>query len=230
MPKCTGKRCICSWHWLAANGTGNFCRFTASRGVRRKFHADFRRLPATLAPLLDQTGFNCMVTGSPADATPVQLPLKDPVYCPDKFSDCTKGAKRPLYVYNSNQNVDWVDNYHRPGYHYSWGWKQGAQDDIFEPKKAVTTTKKSELGCFAPTGGADADTMFFSVATTFKKPTSTTKKPATTTKKSEQPLAPPSMLRTLTSFALTHSYDDEETHHNVETYFNYQEALHHKKE
>lgn len=24
MPKCTGKKCICSWFWLTNNGTSNF--------------------------------------------------------------------------------------------------------------------------------------------------------------------------------------------------------------
>ncbi|KAI5476677.1 Galactose-binding domain-like protein [Pseudohyphozyma bogoriensis] len=104
MPACTGDHCICTWMWEPKNGTGNWY----------------------------QTPFNCKVTGSPADATPISMPLKDPVYCPDSPDDCTTGAQRPIYYYNSDySNIEWVDNYHRPGYLPDWGWIDGPQNDIF---------------------------------------------------------------------------------------------------
>ncbi|KAI5474854.1 Galactose-binding domain-like protein [Pseudohyphozyma bogoriensis] len=104
MPPCTGSHCICAWLWEPKNGTGNYY----------------------------QTPFNCDVTGSPVDATPISMPLKDPVFCPDSTADCTTGAKRPLYYYNSDYwNVEWVDNYHRPEYSQDWSWTDGPQNDIF---------------------------------------------------------------------------------------------------
>ncbi|KAI5474857.1 Galactose-binding domain-like protein [Pseudohyphozyma bogoriensis] len=104
MPPCTGKHCICAWLWEPQNGTGNYY----------------------------QTPFNCDVSGSPADATPIQMPLKDPVFCPDSLDDCTTGATRPIYYYNNDYwNIEWVSNYFRPGYHNTWGWTNGAQNDIF---------------------------------------------------------------------------------------------------
>ncbi|KAM0751144.1 hypothetical protein T439DRAFT_301071 [Meredithblackwellia eburnea MCA 4105] len=116
MPPCTGSKCICAWMWLANNGTGNYY----------------------------QTPFDCSISGSPSDATPINMPLVDPVYCPDSTSDCASGAKRPIYFYNNDySNVPWVSNYARAGYHQSWSFADGAQNDIFAPSSAVSSSSMS---------------------------------------------------------------------------------------
>ncbi|KAL8286507.1 hypothetical protein RQP46_004524 [Phenoliferia psychrophenolica] len=103
MPPCTGAYCICAWLWEPQNGTGNFY----------------------------QTPFRCDVTGSPVGATPIQTPLINPTYCGDG-SACAIGAKRPVYFFNNDySNVQWMGNYLRPGYHSSWSFNDGAQNDIF---------------------------------------------------------------------------------------------------
>ncbi|GAA5845878.1 hypothetical protein JCM3766R1_004641 [Sporobolomyces carnicolor] len=104
LPKCQGSKCICAWLWLAANGTGNAY----------------------------MTGFDCEVEPTRHSA-PIQLPPVDPEFCPSTNSTCspTKGAKRPLYAYNSPSNIIWRGNENRPGYHPSWSFSDGAQDDIF---------------------------------------------------------------------------------------------------
>lgn len=103
MPKCSGSKCICGWFWLANNGTANFY----------------------------MTAFDCSVTGSPADATAI-APPRDPVFCRDDPSSCIKGAKRPIYAYNTPSNVPWIGNDDRAGYHASWSFgTNGAQNDIF---------------------------------------------------------------------------------------------------
>ncbi|BGP20013.1 hypothetical protein JCM10213v2_008148 [Rhodosporidiobolus nylandii] len=82
------------------------------------------------------TGFQCNVTGSPVDAAPIAA-LSNPTFCGDDPGNCTAGAKRPLFVYNTPSNVgeeQW-DNNNRPGYHASWGFQDGAQNDIFELAK-----------------------------------------------------------------------------------------------
>ncbi|GAA6055791.1 hypothetical protein JCM3770_004803 [Rhodotorula araucariae] len=105
MPACTGEKCICAWFWLANNGTGNFY----------------------------MTPFDCSVSGSPADATPI-APPQDPVFCKNNPSSCTTGSKRPIYAYNFPTNVPWIGNYDRAGYHASWSFgTNGAQNDIFMP-------------------------------------------------------------------------------------------------
>ncbi|GAA6007472.1 hypothetical protein JCM11491_004174 [Sporobolomyces phaffii] len=104
LPKCSGDKCICAWLWLANNGTGNFY----------------------------MTGFDCSVEPG-SDPLPI-LPPVDPEFCPSTNDTCipAKGAKRPLYAYNSPSNIEWHGNDHRPGYHESWSFFDGAQDDIFD--------------------------------------------------------------------------------------------------
>ncbi|GAA6016133.1 hypothetical protein JCM10207_004455 [Rhodosporidiobolus poonsookiae] len=94
------------------------------------------------------TGFNCNVSGSPADATPI-APPKDSEWCGDDPSTCVQGAKRPLYVYNYPMQQAWSGNFERPGYHASWGFpNNGAQNDIF---LAANGTVSSTSSSAAPT-------------------------------------------------------------------------------
>ncbi|BGP08932.1 hypothetical protein OF846_003396 [Rhodotorula toruloides] len=118
MPACTGEKCICGWFWLANNGTANFY----------------------------MTGFDCKVTGSPADATPI-APPQDPVFCKNNPSSCTTGSKRPIYAYNTPSNVPWIGNNDRAGYHQSWSFgTNGAQNDIFMPAGYNVTAYKQAIG------------------------------------------------------------------------------------
>ncbi|GAA5872986.1 hypothetical protein JCM16303_006904 [Sporobolomyces ruberrimus] len=144
MPKCTGSNCICSWHWLANNGTANYY----------------------------QTGFNCTITGSPVDATPI-APPSDPVFCKNNPSSCTTGAKRPIYAYNYPSNVPWIGNDDRAGYHASWSFPHdGAQNDIFlaagqtvnsSIKTNTTSTVNPWFG--TPTGAGGAPDLALDVST-----------------------------------------------------------------
>ncbi|GAA5978485.1 hypothetical protein JCM5350_003119 [Sporobolomyces pararoseus] len=145
MPKCTGSNCICSWQWLAANGTANFY----------------------------QTGFNCTITGADPTATPI-APPSDPVFCGDDSSKCTKGAKRPIYAYNYPSNVQWEGfNDNRPGYHGSWSFpNNGAQNDIFlAAGQVVNSTARTSTNSTAnpyfgtPTGAGGAPDLALSVST-----------------------------------------------------------------
>ncbi|GAA6060598.1 hypothetical protein JCM10212_004577 [Sporobolomyces blumeae] len=143
MPKCTGSNCICSWHWLANNGTANYY----------------------------QTGFNCTVTGSPADATAI-APPSDPVFCKNNPSSCTTGAKRPIYAYNYPSNVPWIGNNDRAGYHASWSFpNDGAQNDIFLAAGQVANASKSDQPTGAnpyfgtPVGAGGAPDLALNVAT-----------------------------------------------------------------
>ncbi|GAA5980611.1 hypothetical protein JCM5350_003559 [Sporobolomyces pararoseus] len=111
LPQCSGSKCICGWFWLANNGTGN----------------------------MYMTGFDCSV--SPSENSAPILSPNDPIFCPSTNSTCTptKGAKRPLYAYNSPSNIIWQGNDNRPGYHDSWSFKNGAQNDIFETEKQISS-------------------------------------------------------------------------------------------
>ncbi|PRQ76063.1 hypothetical protein AAT19DRAFT_13085 [Rhodotorula toruloides] len=109
MPACSGSKCICGWFWLANNGTANFY----------------------------MTAFDCRFTGVSSSKARALLPPVDPVFCPTGNTTCqpAKGAKRPLYAYNTPTNVVWQGNDARPGYHQSWSFGvDGAQEDIFSDK------------------------------------------------------------------------------------------------
>ncbi|GAA5866526.1 hypothetical protein JCM8547_000656 [Rhodosporidiobolus lusitaniae] len=117
MPACSSGKCICAWFWLANTGTANFY----------------------------MTGFDCSVSGSPADALPIAAP-QDPVYCGDDSTKCVQGSKKPLYAYNTPTNVPAFGNDWRPGYHATWSFpNDGAQNDIFET-----------LGSSSSTGGSSS--------------------------------------------------------------------------
>ncbi|KAM0753256.1 hypothetical protein T439DRAFT_346875 [Meredithblackwellia eburnea MCA 4105] len=118
MPKCTGSKCICGWFWLAQEGTANFY----------------------------MTAFDCSVSNVNPAATAI-APPQDAVFCANGYNtgNCTSGAKRPLYAYNSPTNVVYpypeADfNANRPGYHASWSFQPGAQNDIFLPAASVSSS------------------------------------------------------------------------------------------
>ena len=74
-------------------------------------------------------GFDCKITnpGNSVLAKP-QVPTE----CPDG-NGCTQGAKQPMYWANDRQNVQFSGEYERkPAYNDKWGFKDGAQTDIFE--------------------------------------------------------------------------------------------------
>jgi hypothetical protein len=97
------------------------------------------------------TGFDCSVTPNSL-SLPIAFPI-DPCHIGDpKCSNV--GAKRPLYSYNTPTNTPEIDNTDRPGYHDDWGFKNGAQNDIFfrEAYNLNGTTGSSSklLGNFPP--------------------------------------------------------------------------------
>ncbi|GAA5860488.1 hypothetical protein JCM8547_000319 [Rhodosporidiobolus lusitaniae] len=119
MPPCKSGKCICGWFWLANTGTTNFY----------------------------MTAFDCNVSGSTSFAA--IAPPQDPVWCGDDPSLCVKGSKRPLYAYNSPTNVPAFTNYNRPGYHESWSFSPGAQNDIFVTSTTNTSSAVSSAASSA---------------------------------------------------------------------------------
>ncbi|BGP49633.1 hypothetical protein JCM10450v2_005534 [Rhodotorula kratochvilovae] len=105
MPACSGEYCICSWHWIARQDLPNSY----------------------------MTGFLCKIDG--ATSTAKWDDPQNAVWCAEDPSKCVTGARRPMYAYNNPNNVpEWDStnpNAKRPGYNSDWGWKDGAQDDIF---------------------------------------------------------------------------------------------------
>ncbi|KAF8460521.1 hypothetical protein BDZ91DRAFT_664316 [Kalaharituber pfeilii] len=74
-------------------------------------------------------GFDCNVTN------PGRRGLKRPAparYCGGNPQSCVKGAKQPLYWANERPNIAYHGRDKLPAYQNSWGFKDGAQNDIFK--------------------------------------------------------------------------------------------------
>ncbi|GAA5870458.1 hypothetical protein JCM1840_004729 [Sporobolomyces johnsonii] len=177
MPPCTGDWCICGWVWEPQTGSGNM------------YH----------------TAFRCKVTGSPEDATAIASP-NDPVYCPDSKEDCTKGAKRMIVTFNEPVNVPFTSNEDRPGYHDTFGFFDGPQDDIFlaatataESAAAIITVVSSSLRAVAASTASSSSTFSSSpsLASISRAPSSSPS--SSTTRSSSQSAAPTSSERPLAS-------------------------------
>jgi len=75
------------------------------------------------------TGFECKVDGA-TGTTSVGKPIP-PKYCPNG-SGCVSGPKQPMYWANDRSNIQFSGEYlQKPSYNAKWGFKNGAQDDIF---------------------------------------------------------------------------------------------------
>lgn len=76
------------------------------------------------------TGFECKIDGASGTAS-IGKPLP-PKYCPSG-SGCVSGPKQPMYWANDRSNIQYSGEYfQKPSYNAKWGFKNGAQDDIFD--------------------------------------------------------------------------------------------------
>ncbi|CUS15635.1 unnamed protein product [Tuber aestivum] len=101
MPDCPNGKCICSWFWQGQDSANE----------------------------MYMTAFECKVDGA-TGTTPVGKPVP-PKYCPSG-SGCVSGPKQPMYWANDRSNVQFSGNFdEKPSYNAKWGFKNGAQDDIF---------------------------------------------------------------------------------------------------
>lgn len=113
MPKCPNDKCICAWVWI--------------------------HLPDSGSEQMYFTAFQCNMKGatSTAPLPPPQLPRKcgyDQIWgTPADPSNCTVGPKSPMYWYQAEGNNMFEDTYHAPTYSPTYGFKDGAQLDIFWP-------------------------------------------------------------------------------------------------
>ncbi|GAA6060878.1 hypothetical protein JCM10212_000161 [Sporobolomyces blumeae] len=136
MPACSGKKCICACSRDDLTNRTIPLRLDINR---LDIDDDLLRLANRGTGNFYMTAFDCAV--EPGRAPARILPVVDPEFCPSSNSSCTrtKGAKRPLYAYNSPSNVVWQGNDHRPGYHDEWSFVDGPQEDIFAESVSSTT-------------------------------------------------------------------------------------------
>ncbi|GFZ47836.1 hypothetical protein JCM24511_05583 [Saitozyma sp. JCM 24511] len=116
MPPCPTGGCLCTWNWIheANHGEG---------------------YPFEMYNVL----YRCQVTGA-TDATKTVQRGSVPVDCTNSSSSCITGPKTPMYIYQADgNNIAHLNT--PPNYKSTWGFNDGAQNDIFvaATKPAPTT-------------------------------------------------------------------------------------------
>ncbi|CCM04330.1 uncharacterized protein FIBRA_06501 [Fibroporia radiculosa] len=112
MPPCPEGKCTCAWFWI----------HSADSGAEQNY----------------MNGFSCNVTDT-TSTTPIGKPMlprrcgEDPDF--DEAANpgnCTIGPKYPMYWYQAEGNNMFEGTYMPPAYNSIYGFKDGAQDDIFQ--------------------------------------------------------------------------------------------------
>merc|ERR1711939_859309 len=165
-------------------------------------------------PLLGQanfymTAFDCTVSGSPEDATPIAAP-SDPVFCLDDPDSCTKGAKRPIYAYNEPTNVPWIGNEHRATYFPEWSFSEGAQNDIFVGASANASSSSSASAASSSTV-ASSSVVSSSVASSSSSASVTSTSSSSSSSSSSEPTSSATSSSSSSSVAPSSSTEDDET-------------------
>ena len=124
LPACPNDQCICAWTWIPKNsGDKNFY----------------------------MTPFVCKVTGARADASPVDTALAiPPRRCLDG-RNCAFGPRQPLYWLGAGHEINMPENQKQsPHYSIIYGFREGAQNDIFvntNPRRHVVKEILPEQTC-----------------------------------------------------------------------------------
>ncbi|KAG8775487.1 hypothetical protein FRC12_001454, partial [Ceratobasidium sp. 428] len=82
--------------------------------------------------------FDCNVTNA-TSTTPIPPP-QVPRYCPVDKTNCTVGAKQPFYWLQNEGNNIFNDSFDPPTYSDNYGFKDGAQDDLWDLKVQVPSS------------------------------------------------------------------------------------------
>ncbi|KAG8749125.1 hypothetical protein FRC12_013563, partial [Ceratobasidium sp. 428] len=104
MPPCPNGKCICAWLW--------------------------QHQPDAGGDEMYMNGFQCRITGA-TSTTPIPKG-KVPVDCTKDRSLCVKGPKVPIYWDQAGGNNMFNDIYHPPMYLDSFGFPDGAQNDLWD--------------------------------------------------------------------------------------------------
>ncbi|CAE6400146.1 unnamed protein product [Rhizoctonia solani] len=104
MPACPNGKCTCAWFWQHREDSGGDEMY--------------------------MNGFQCNITGATA-TTPIPRG-QVPVRCVDDSSKCVKGAKQPFYWDQAERNNMFDNIYAPPLYLASYGFADGAQNDIWD--------------------------------------------------------------------------------------------------
>ncbi|CAE6340628.1 unnamed protein product [Rhizoctonia solani] len=104
LPECPGGKCICSFFWIHREDSGGEEMY--------------------------MNPFDCAVTNA-TSSVPIPPP-QVPRYCPVDKTNCTVGAKQPFYWLQNEGNNIFTDSFDPPTYTDDYGFKQGAQNDLWD--------------------------------------------------------------------------------------------------
>ncbi|CAE6451815.1 unnamed protein product [Rhizoctonia solani] len=104
MPECPNGKCICGWYWQHREDAGGDEMY--------------------------MNNFQCKITGATSN-TPIPQG-QVPVRCVGDPSKCVKGAKQPFYWDQAEGNNVFENIYTPPLYLDSYGFADGAQNDIWD--------------------------------------------------------------------------------------------------
>ncbi|BEI80008.1 hypothetical protein CcaverHIS002_0105370 [Cutaneotrichosporon cavernicola] len=127
LPACPEGGCHCMWGWIHnERGGGQELYFT---------------------------GYRCNVTGDTGT-----IPLPKPAIarkCPSNKNNCTVGAKQPLYWMVAEEGRNNHQGYSdAPFYNEAYGWKNGAQDDLWDIDLGTTWLNSSDQAPIPDAAGA----------------------------------------------------------------------------
>jgi len=105
LPACPAGGCLCSWNWIHEANHGEGYPFEIYNIIYR-----------------------CTVTGATSKGIVQRGAV--PVDCTGDSSKCVAGPKTPMYTYQADgNNIPHLAV--PPRYNVEWGWRDGAQNDIF---------------------------------------------------------------------------------------------------
>lgn len=155
MPACSEGVCHCAWFWIHSPNSGGEQMF--------------------------MNAFKCKITNTKPTAKKIGTPQlarrcgHDPVLNRDGDpKNCTIGAKQPLYWLQNERSNMFEGYYDPPFYNGLYGYKNGAQDDIFTDEQGNNEASSSGSSATTTTTHAAAKTTSKATTTTAKsEPTST---------------------------------------------------------
>ncbi|QRV74901.1 hypothetical protein RhiJN_02916 [Ceratobasidium sp. AG-Ba] len=112
LPACPDGKCICSFFWI----------HKADSGGEEMY----------------MNPFDCNVTNA-TGSVPIPPP-QVPRYCPVDKTNCTVGAKQPFYWLQNEGNNMFNDFYDPPTYTENYGFKDGAQNDLWDSIRAPSSS------------------------------------------------------------------------------------------
>jgi len=112
MPPCPNNKCICSWFWIHQPDSGSEQMFMTT------FQCNFQGATGTVPVAQGKVPRRC--GADPKNGKPNAVP-----------SNCTVGAKTPMYWFQAEGNNMFEDPMTPPLYNDLYGFSNGAQLDIF---------------------------------------------------------------------------------------------------